>query len=123
VARSPRAEAPTTTSEGDTNERVEQVRAQLNDFEKELGGGFEATSDAVIDALKANSSTTFEMEVLRGVEYVVFAACDNDCGDVDLFAYDSRGSEITRDIEPGGYPVLQFEAPQTALWSVKVEMV
>jgi hypothetical protein len=99
------------------------VRAQLAEFEKELGGGFEPTSDAVIDTLAADSTATFEMEVRKGVEYVVFAACDHDCNDVDLFAYDARGDEVARDIEPDDYPVLQFEARRTGAWSVKVQMV
>jgi len=123
VERSPRADATAADGPaGDTNEWVEQVRTQLTNFENELGGGFAPTSEAVIDTLEPSASMSFDMEVQKGVEYVVFGACDADCDDLELFAYGARGEEIVRDVEIDDYPVLQFEAWETGIWSIRVSM-
>ena len=116
------AEAPAAESE-ESNEWVDQVRSQLTEFERELGRDYEPTSAAYFEALEAGQSETLELEVELGVEYVVFGACDQDCDDLDLFAYRGRGQEVTRDIEPDDYPVLQFVASESGTWSIRVEMI
>ncbi len=123
VERAPRVEPTADAAAAETNEWVEQVRAQLAEFESELGDGFSPAYEAVVDTLKTGNSTTLTMKVRKGLEYVVFGACDNDCDDLDLFAFGARGEEIARDIEPDDYPVLQFRARKGGALTIRVELV
>ena len=89
----------------------------------ELGAQFTEVGERQIDALEPGESFTVDFAVRRGQEYVVLGACDVDCSDLDLFAYDAAGNEIVSDIEPDDYPVLQFRAREDATWSGRVGMV
>ena len=110
-------------STGEIEERAEPVRDQLMLFGNSLGGGFTPTSEPAIGALDPGASTTFEMEVVAGLEYIVFSACDAACEDLDLFVYGARGEEVARNAEADAYPVLEFEARENGLWTIRVAMV
>jgi hypothetical protein len=47
---------------------------------------------------------TFTME--GGTQYKVMAACDNDCGDIDLHILDDDGNEVASDVSTDDVPIV-----------------
>ncbi len=51
-------------------------------------------------------SWTFTFE--GGTQYKIIAACDNDCGDIDLHVMDDDGDEVTSDVSTDDVPIVDF---------------
>jgi hypothetical protein len=54
-------------------------------------------------------------------QYYVYAACDDDCGDIDLVGYDADGDEVDSDAEDDPNPLL-LVMPGDAGDSLRVEL-
>ena len=72
--------------------------------------------------LDNGASTSHEMTVVGGNQYVLFGACDNDCTDVDLKIYDTSGNMLMQDVEVDDTPVLTFTANGSGKYRVQVVM-
>jgi hypothetical protein len=75
-----------------------QVRAQMLGYA--VGAAFHGYTlgeRIQIGSLRQGTSTTFTLEVAAGLEYVLAAACDVDCSDVDLSLSELDGREIAAD--------------------------
>jgi len=79
-------------------------------------------SGPVYGSLNDDGTTTHEMTVVGGVQYVLFGACDNDCRDVDLKIYDAAGNLQMQDVAVDDTPVLTFTANSSGKYRVVVVM-
>ncbi len=78
--------------------------------------------EQVIGMLPGESSAMFEVVLAQGATYLITAACDQDCGDLDLGLY-LDGSLVAQDIEDDDVPVLEFTASQGGAYMLDVRMV
>lgn len=101
---------------------VAQVEAQLDALRAGQLEGFEPLLGPEIDALAPDEVMSYELEMERGVSYMIVGVCDADCDDLDLALYDDRGAEIAVDFELDDVPVLVFDATRTGLWELEVSM-
>lgn len=104
-------------------EYCDQARSQLL-----IGGlyltqaGARLTHDVICGRLNDSRSTTYSVTLRGGVTYSIMSACDEDCGDIDLFLYDNYGNEIDSDEQLDDFPVVSVTPRYTAVFTLKVEM-
>lgn len=102
------------------NEWVEQVRQQLGEFTRAAPAGARSLGGPQYFEIEADGSGRHEIEVDANARYIVFAACDSDCTDIDLAVYSPSGKVVDSDYEPDDYPVLQFDAAKGGRWTLEV---
>lgn len=103
---------------------LEQVSSQIHDFgDRVADTGYRLIDDSKTGSLNSGASTTVTLTLVSGREYVIFGACDDDCGDLDLRLYDASGTEIDEDVEIDAVPVVTASASQGASFTVEVLMV
>lgn len=76
----------------------------------------------VYGRLNDDATSAHEMTVSGNTQYVLFGACDNDCTDVDLKIYDTRGNLQLQDVAVDDTPVLTFTANASGKYRVVVVM-
>jgi hypothetical protein len=84
--------------------------------------GYELTHDAVYTYLDQYESDAFDLNLKKSYAYKIIAACDGDCGDIDLTLYDESGNEIAEDIGNDDYPVVQVSPRWTGAFKLKIKM-
>lgn len=100
----------------------EQVEDQLDAVLARIGSDFDAVSEILIGELEPGDTDGFEVDLVRGVEYLIVGVCDADCSDIDLAVYDEDDDLVDADTESDDAPVIQFEAyANTTVW-VEVSM-
>lgn len=72
--------------------------------------------------LDAQGSEVIELQVSGLSEALVIAACDADCGDLDLRLLDSDGQTLAVDEEPDSFPVLFIDSGDRRQLEVEVTM-
>ena len=102
---------------------VQQVRDQLAQAERLLGGrGYATTHAERIDALREGRSDSFTFELDAEREYHVLSLCDRDCSDLDLALYDEHGNLIAEDVERDDTPVVKVTPRWTGEFELRVRM-
>lgn len=84
--------------------------------------GWRLTGEATIGSLPDSRSEDRSLRLEGGGTYGIIATCDQDCSDVDLFVYDDAGRELDSDIAPDDYPILEFRAPYSGSYDLRVRM-
>ena len=74
-------------------------------------------------ALDAGEQDDLVMRLQGGRAHVMMAACDQDCGDIDLVVRDSRGNVVASDLLDDDVPVLNYTPSAEAEYRVSVIMV
>jgi hypothetical protein len=69
---------------------------------------------------RANESQSVTLE--GGVEYAILAVCDEECLDIDLEITNPADSTLAEDVLGNDWPVLQFTAPATGTYDLKLIM-
>lgn len=73
--------------------------------------------------LLADDATSFvELRLEEGAEYLIAAACDNDCSDLDLRIFDEDLDLLDKDVEEDDFPVLRFTASRPGQYMLAVDM-
>ncbi len=67
-----------------------------------------------------SDSWTFPFE--SGNSYIITAACDNDCSDIDVSVNDSSGNVVAQDTENDDTPVVSFSPKSSGRYTVEVKM-
>lgn len=80
----------------------EQVSAMADPAEK-LVGEIRLAELSMVDEVE------FVFEIDPDKEYAVYGACDDDCFDLDLTAYDNNGANLAEDLEEDEFPILFIE--------------
>jgi hypothetical protein len=76
----------------------------------------------VFGSLNDDATNSHEMTVVGGTNYVIFGACDNDCLDVDIKIFDTRGNLLMQDVLVDDRPLLRFTANGSGKYRVDVVM-
>jgi hypothetical protein len=82
------------------NEYVVQMVAERADPGETLIG------DIVFDEIEEGESATYTFKLNPRKSYFVYAACDDDCSDIDLFGEDNDGDVVDLDDEDDDIPLL-----------------
>lgn len=80
--------------------------------------GYELTHEIEYSSLNDGYSDTYTVNLQGGVEYKITAACDGDCGDIDLKLYDENGNLIDSDVETDDRPIVGV----TPRWSGRFKL-
>jgi serine/threonine-protein kinase len=75
------------------------------------------------NTLAQDTSTNLTVKMQQGTAYVLYAACDLACHDIDLELFDSEGTSLTKDIQVNDAPRLEITPSQSASFTLRVSMV
>jgi hypothetical protein len=84
--------------------------------------GYELTHQIEFDYLRKGQVSEYTLILNRNIKYVIFATCDRDCGDIDLFLYDMRGNKLTYSDDTSDKPILMYQPAQTQVYKIVVFM-
>ena len=102
----------------------EVVNSQLAAAHESLvGDGFSLIRDHHKGYLENEKKERISFTLRAGVSYRILGVCDNDCDDLDLTLYDSRGNVVTQDVAVDDYPLLSVTPDETGTYQVEVYMV
>lgn len=90
-------------------------RAREQGFRTQVG-------QTITGTLNHGTQTGLSITLVGGGSYVVFAACDQDCTDIDLRLFAPDGQMIGEDIETDDRPVIIFTAPTSGAYRLQVMM-
>ena len=108
-------------SGGTYTSQVDRYLARQADQER--GQGFTRwVAGPVHGRLNNGASSSHQMDVISGNQYVVFGQCDNDCTDLDLKLWDPDGSLIMQDVAVDDHPTLVFAPKTTGRLRIEVIM-
>lgn len=100
-----------------------QVNAELERASEALGLlGYQQVGTALSGDLAEGSNTNLSITLEEGNVYAITAACDSDCGDIDLTLYSGSDEPIDTDIEVDDYPLVQVVVTQSGSFRVEVTM-
>ena len=84
--------------------------------------GLSVNANYQLGLLPLRGEEIFDTQLYKGKQYVLVGAGCSDARDVDLLIYDEQGRLLARDTEHDPVPVLQFEAPYTGTYYMRVVM-
>ena len=100
-----------------------QVRNQMHDITyRAESAGFSRTSQYYYGQLRHGQSETINLSFAAGREYLVIAACDSDCPDIDLRLYEDDGELVGSDLRSDAFPIVTVPTGHTGTHPVKVSM-
>lgn len=100
-----------------------QVNAELERASEALGLlGYQQAGTALSGDLTEGGTTDLSVTLEEGNLYAITAACDADCGDIDLTLYSGNDEVIDSDVETDDYPLVQVVVTQTGVFRVEVTM-
>jgi hypothetical protein len=77
-----------------------------------------------IGAMAKGATVFLELTLAGGVEYLITAACDQDCSDLDSRIYPADdATSIAEDTALDAAPVLRFTAPRSTRYMLALTMV
>lgn len=84
--------------------------------------GFYRTHNIKYASLYDDQSDFYTFNLDRATDYEIFAVCDGDCGDIDLWLYDESGNLIDSDQKKDDLPVVVVTPSWTGKFRLKVKM-
>lgn len=73
-------------------------------------------------SLNQGQSRNYPVGLNANTSYVISAACDMDCTDIDMWLYDENGNPIDEDTLDDDYPVLEVTPIRSAQFQVRIQM-
>lgn len=99
------------------------VRNALVRFRSDLvERGYEPDGGPLTGAVGSGTSDIKTVNLEGGVEYAIFAVCDEECSDIDLRISGSADSALAEDVDADANPILEFTAPTTGAYSLDMIM-
>lgn len=104
-------------------EVLESLSNQLEGADIEMGNrDFRPSHETVFGALDANENEDAKFALRKGRSYAFVAVCDDDCDDVDIVLYDSRGSKVKVDDRESSLAIVAYKAIISGDHFVRVQM-
>ena len=101
----------------------EQVNTELERAAEALGLlGYQPAGTPLSGDLAQGDKTDLSITLEEGNLYAITAACDADCGDIDLTLYSGNDELIDSDVETDDYPLVQVVVTQSGRFRVEVTM-
>jgi hypothetical protein len=108
---------------------VQQNRFQLQSqryleeaYDDRLAGRGYNLENEISGSLEERRSETHDIRLRGGRSYAILGACDNDCGDLDLFLVDDDGNEIDSDTSADDFPVVRYSPRRNGNFRVRIRM-
>jgi len=102
------------------NEYETAVRGYLDTQHKIEGFSQDRGTADWVGALQSGQPQYWEVQLARGATYQIVGVCDEDCKDVDMEVYDSRGTSVGSDTLADDYPRVQLTPASSGTFSVKI---
>ncbi len=100
-----------------------QVRGQMARVAARAASrGYSMTPQYYYGRLRDGRSEVLNLNLSASQEYVIVAACDADCSDVDLALYESDGRVVTSDLRSDDLPVIEVPSGHGGTHPVKISM-
>ena len=113
----------TTVATAQQNQYQQQIQSQLTRAAAAVKQqGYSADRQPMMGSLNDDADESVMIQLTGGVHYAIVGACDNDCTDVDLQLFTNEGNKLAEDLETDDKPVLEFTAPYTGQYRMKVLM-
>lgn len=84
--------------------------------------GYRLTHDLICSKLDDGYHKFYTLTLRGGTNYMIFAACDGDCDDIDLFIYDENDNLVAKDPDLDDDPVITVTPSWTGSFRLKVAM-
>jgi hypothetical protein len=91
-------------------------------YDSRLAGRGYNIDHELTGSLEEGRSETHDVRLRGGQAYAILGACDNDCGDLDLFLLDDDGNEIDSDVSTDDFPIVRYSPRRTGEYRVRVRM-
>lgn len=99
---------------------LEERMAQLDRGAESSGYRFAAGPFG--GSLRDDETTRFGFPIVQGAEFTVLAACDNDCSDLDMRAYDAAGRLVVQDNDLDAVPQVLLSSTQNEIAYIEMIM-
>lgn len=108
---------------------VQQNRFQLQSqryletaYDDRLAGKGYRLEQEISGALEDGRSETHDIRLQGGRAYAILGACDNDCGDLDLYLSDDNGNGIDSDTSTDDFPIVRYSPRRNGDFRVRIRM-
>lgn len=101
---------------------VDLVWDQLKAVQRVAADEGYGTQNYIIGNLSEGYSDAWTLTLYGGYDYLILAACDGDCRDLDIRLYDESGNEMDKDESTNDVPTLTGRVPTTRRYTIEVEM-
>ncbi len=99
------------------------VDSQLDAIRKTfVKQGYTSTHEVFYRSLDNKESDFYSIDLEAGTDYQIVAACDEDCGDIDMCLFDDNMNQIDCDKTEDDKPLLVFTAEKTETYRIWVKM-
>jgi hypothetical protein len=115
-----RANNNNSSSGGPTSQVRRSLRNAYNDMLADRG--FDPTDDQFDSSLDSSEEESHWVTLYRGDSYTFLGACDDDCGDLDLFLYDEDGDEVDSDVSTDAIPTVSVSPRRTGDYRIMARM-
>jgi hypothetical protein len=103
-------------------EHAQVVWDQLKMHHDLLASSNYAFLQYVIGSERQSGKSEWTLSMDSGTSYALTAACDNDCGDVDIRVRNAYGEELAEDADESDSAIIQFSPAATGQYTIEVEM-
>jgi hypothetical protein len=112
-----------TTAATAQNTYQQQITRQLTNAANAIRSqGYNADRAPITGSLNDDADQSQPITLQGGMRYAIVGVCDQDCTDVDLQIFGPDGSKLDEDLELDDTPVLEFVAPVTGQYRLRVMM-
>ena len=101
---------------------VDLVWEQLKAVQQVAAEGGYGTQNYIIGSLREDQSDAWTITLYGGYDYMILAACDGDCQDLDIRLYDEDGNEIDQDESTDNVPTIEGRVDTTGRFTIEVDM-
>lgn len=105
------------------NEYERQVRSYLEagmGVHAALGYRANPSNIDIVESLRLDSPYLWSVYLREGVNYRIYAACDNDCRDLDMEIYGADGHLVDRDLGVDDVPYVQVTPSRSGRHYVRI---
>ncbi len=100
-----------------------QVRGQMTAVTtRAASAGYALTPQYYYGRLRNGQSETIDLTFSSAREYLIIAACDADCPDVDLRLFEGDGELLSSDLASDSLPIVSVPTGHSGMHTVRVSM-
>ena len=101
---------------------TDQVFRQLQEMYDDAGEDGLYLRNYIVGSLDQGEEDIWTMTFYEDTEYVIYGACDRDCGDIDLTIMGEDGTVVDSDTLSDDYPVVSVLPSKDTRYQVKATM-
>ncbi len=107
----------------DQNNYQQQITSQFTQLVSLMQSrGYAQLGQTLTGSLNNQTDESLVVNLNTGTHYLIAAACDADCDDVDLQIFSSDGTKLGEDMLTDKHPIVEFDTAYSGQYHVKVLM-